>query len=87
VIAGIPEHLANHPSTFANVLVNDRGRDDLQEVGLECRGNSPGQKRLSCTGRTIQKDAFRRRYSDAYEEFGVEKWQLDDLNKILCLAA
>lgn len=79
MLARIAEHLAHYARRFADVLVDDGGRDNLEEVGLESCGDGTGEQRLSGSGGTIEQNTFGGLDADALEELGVEKRELDDL--------
>lgn len=56
VLLGVAEHLADQAGRLANVLVDDGGCDDLEEVGRERGGDSLGEERLARTRRTVKEN-------------------------------
>ncbi len=79
MLTRIAEHLAYHPRRLANVFVDDGGRNDLEEVGIERCGDRTREQRLSCPWGTVEQHTFGRLESDALEELRVEERELDDL--------
>ena len=81
VLARIAEHLAHHARRLADVLVDNGGRDDFEEVGLERCGDRTREQRLSRSGGPIKQHTLGWRDADALEELGIEKRELDDLRR------
>ena len=79
MLARVAEHLAYDARGLADVLVDDRARDDLEEVRVERRRDRAGEQRLARPGGAVQQHALGRLDADAEEELGVEQRQLDDL--------
>ena len=71
VLARIPEHLAHHPRRLADVLVDDRGGDDFEELGVERRGDRAREEGLACPRWPVEQYALRRFDAHAQEELGV----------------
>lgn len=69
VLFRVAKHLADQARRLANVLVDDRRRDDLEEVRRECRRDRAREQRLAGTGRTVQEDTWGSRQ---VRESGIE---------------
>lgn len=79
MVARVAEHLAHHARRLADVLVHDRGRDNLEEVRLQCRSDGAREEGFAGSGRAVEEHAFGRLDADALEEFGVDEWEFNDL--------
>ncbi|KAG5462905.1 MAG: hypothetical protein BJ554DRAFT_2942 [Olpidium bornovanus] len=67
VLPGVPEHLSDEPRALSDVLVDDRGRHDLEEIGLEAAGRRPREKGFARSGRPVEQHAFGRLDPDSEE--------------------
>ena len=88
VVPRVPKHLPDQPRRLADVLVDDRRRDDLQEVGVHVCGDRAREERLSRARGPVEEDALGRLDADALEELGVEERELDrlsDLADLFCV--
>ena len=79
MFSGVSEHFTNDTCRLADVLVNDGGGDDFEEVGVEGGSDGSGEESFASSWRAIEEDAFWRFYSNAFEEFGVEEGEFDNL--------
>ena len=98
VFLRIPEHLADEPRGFANVLVHDGGGDHcralawpehasrsrhaLEEIRLQPGRHRARQQRLPRPRRPVQQDALGRLDADPQEQLRVLERQLDDLPQL-----
>lgn len=71
MLASVSEHLADDTGTLSDILVDDGGGDDFEEVGVEGGGDGAGEEGLSRSGGTVEEDAFGWLDADPEEEFGV----------------
>ena len=71
VVARVAEHLTHDARGLADVLVDDRGGDYLEEVGLERRGDGAREEGLACAWGPVEEDALGGLDADSGEEFGV----------------
>lgn len=79
VIPRVPEHLPHHACGLADVLIDDGGGDDFEEVRLHGGGDGAREEGLACSGGPVEEDAFGGFDAYALEEFGVEEGEFDDL--------
>ena len=81
MLARIAEHLAHNTRGLANVLVDDRARDDLEEVRVDRRGDRAREEGLAGSWGSVEEDTLWWLDADAEEEFGVEEGKLNDLER------
>ena len=59
-----------------DILVNYRATDNLEKVGIELVGHSPGQQSLPHVRGNVEEAALGRSDSNPLEQFMVQQWQL-----------
>jgi hypothetical protein len=79
VVTGVTEHFTNDTSGFTDVLVDDGGGDDLEEVCFEGRGYCTSEKSFASPWGAIEKNTFWWFDADSLEEFWVKEGKFDDL--------
>jgi hypothetical protein len=68
VLLRVSEHLPHDSRRLSNVLVDDGGGDDLEEVGRESCGDSSREERLARSRGSIEQDTYKTTPSAAVQE-------------------
>ncbi len=81
MFARVPEHLTDDTRRLADILVDDRTRNDLQEVRVERCRHRACEQRLAGPWRAIEENTFRWLDADPHEQLWVEQRKLNDLQR------
>ena len=79
MVPRVPEHLPDQPSGLADVLVDDRRRDDFEKIRVHVGGDRAREQGLARARGAIKQDTFGGLDAAALEELRVEQGELDGL--------
>jgi hypothetical protein len=73
MVSGISEHLTDDAGRLADLLVDDGGGHNLEEVRLQCGGDRTGEESLACSWGAVKQHTLWRLDSNPNEKFGVDE--------------
>jgi len=87
VIFGISEHFSDNTGTLSDVLVDDGGGNNFEELTVHLTGKSSSQKSLSSTRWSIKQNTLRRLDSYSFKQLRVCEREFNSLAQVANLTS